>query len=47
MWWHNHNVAILAENKETKHAKYEYDKREIINHENDADSNKKKNKNKK
>ena len=34
-------------NKKTKHAKYKNDKREVINHKNDADSNKKKNKNKK
>ena len=47
MWWHSHNAAILAGNKETKHAEYEDDKREITDHENDANSNKKRNKNKK
>ena len=47
MWQHNHNAAILAENKKTKHAEYKNDKREIIDHENDADNNKKKNKNEK
>ena len=47
MWWYSHNAAILAENKETKHAEYEDDKRKIMSYENDADSNKKKNKNEK
>ena len=47
MQQHNHNAAILAENKKTKHAEYEDDKREITDHENDADNNKKKNKNEK
>ena len=42
MQWHSHNTAILVRNKETKHARYENDKREITDHENNADSNKKK-----
>ena len=47
MWWHSHNAAILVRNEETKHVKYEDDKREITNHENNADNNKKRNKNEK
>ena len=47
MWWHSHNAAILAENEETKHVRYKNDKREVTDHENDADSNKKRNKNEK
>ena len=47
MQQHNHNTVILAENKETKHAEYKDNKKEITNHENNADNNKKKNKNKK
>ena len=47
MWQHSHNAAILAGNKETKHVGYKDDKREVIGHENDADSNKKKDKNEK
>ena len=47
MQQHSYNAAILAENKKSKHAKYKDNKREIINHENNADSNNKKNKNKK
>ena len=47
MWWYSHNAAILAEIEKTKHAEYKNDKKEITNHENNADSNKKKNKNKK
>ena len=39
MWWYSHNAAILAEIEKTKHAEYENDKREIMSHENDADSN--------
>ena len=47
MWWYNHSAAILAEFKKTKHAEYEDDKREVMSHENDANNNKKRNKNKK
>ena len=47
MWQHSHNAAILIENEETKHAEYKDDKREITDHENNADSNKKKDKNEK
>ena len=47
MQQHSHNAAILVRNEETKHVRYKDDKREITDHENDADSNKKKNKNKK
>jgi len=46
MWWHSHNAAILAEIEKTKHVRYENDKKEVTDHENDADSNKK-NKNEK
>ena len=47
MQQHSHNAAILAENEKTKHAKYEDDKREVTDHENNANSNKKKDKNEK
>ena len=46
MQQHSHNTAILAGIEKTKHAEYENDKREITDHKNDADSNKR-NKNKK
>ena len=41
MQQHNHNAAILAENKETKHAEYENNKREITDHESNSDNKKK------
>ena len=47
MWWHNHNTAILAEFKRIKHAEYENSKKKITDHENDIDSDKKRNKNNK
>ena len=47
MWQHDHNAAILVGNEKTKHVRYKNDKREITDHENNADSNKKKNKNEK
>ena len=47
MQQHSHNTAILAENKETKHAEYEDDKKEVTDHESNSDSNNEKNKNKK
>ena len=43
--WHSHSAAILAEFKKSKHMRYEDHKREITDHESNADSNKKKNKN--
>ena len=47
MWWHNYSAAILAEFEKSKHMRYEDHKREVTNHESDADSNKKKDKNNK
>ena len=47
MWWYSHSTVILAEFKKTKHAEYENDKREIIDHESNIDSNNEKNKNEK
>ena len=40
-------IFILMKIKKTKHAKYEDDKRKIMSHKNDANNNKKKNKNEK
>ena len=47
MQQHSHSAAILAEFKRTKHTEYEDHKREITDHESNADSNKKRDKNNK